>query len=197
MEHYYKTIGEDWFTYPELYSAVVKYFPEESVFFEVGSWRGRSSVYMGVEIVNSGKDLKMICVDTWEGCVENKGHELLENNGLYKDFLKNIGPVEDVRPGTLLAMRMTSIDASEYVDDGSLDFVFIDASHDYDNVIADIRAWYPKVKEGGVIAGHDYPDWPGVKKAVEEYFGKKNIVAKYKCWIHQVGGKKDFYRLLK
>jgi len=197
MKHYYQTIGENWFTYPQLYSGVVKYFPDNSIFVEVGSWRGRSSVYMGVEIVNSGKDQMLVCVDTWEGSEENQGHKILENNGLYKDFLKNIGPVEDVRPGTLLAMRMTSIDASEYVDDGSLDFVFIDASHDYDNVIADIRAWYPKVKEGGVIAGHDYPDWPGVKKAVEEYFGKKDIVAKYKCWIHQVGGKKDFYRLLK
>lgn len=197
IKHYYQGIGENWFTYPKLYSAVVKYFSEESVFFEIGSWRGRSSVYMGVEIINSGKDLKMICVDTWEGCVENKGHELLENNGLYKDFQKNITPVEDIRPGTLLAMRMTSIEASQYVDDKTLDFVFIDASHDYENVIADIRAWYPKVKEGGVIAGHDYPTWAGVKKAVDEYFKRGEIVSKEQCWIHQVGGKKDFYKYLR
>lgn len=197
MNHYYKTIGEDWFSYPNLYSAVVKYFPSNSVFVEVGSWRGRSSVYMGVEIVNSGKELKMVCVDTWEGCVENKGHDLLVNDGLYKEFLQNISSVNTNRPDTLLEMRMSSLDAAEFVENFSLDFVFIDASHDYENVIADIRAWYPKVKEGGVIAGHDYPDWPGVKKAVEEYFNRGDIVSKYKCWIHQVGGKKDFYRYLR
>jgi len=199
MKHYYQTIGENWFTYPQLYSAVVKYFPDNSIFAEIGSWRGRSSVYMGVEIINQGKEHMMVCIDTWKGSEENQGHSLLkEEDGLYKDFLKNIDPVNEERPGTLEDWRTTSQEAAELIyNNGSLDFVFIDASHDYENVIADIRAWYPKVKEGGVIAGHDYPDWPGVKKAVDEYFGKRDIVSKYKCWIHQVGGKRDFYKLLK
>lgn len=197
MDHYYKQIGEDWFTYPQLYSAVVKYFPDNSIFAEIGSWRGRSSAYMGVEIINQGKEHMMVCIDTWEGSEENQGHELLANDGLYKEFLKNIESVNNQRPDTLVDMRMSSLVSSEYVDDFSLDFVFIDAAHDYENVIADIKAWYPKVKEGGVIAGHDYPDWPGVKKAVDEYFGKRDIVSKYSCWIHQVGGKKDFYKLLR
>ena len=198
MKHYYQTIGEDWFSYPQLYSAVVKYFSDNSIFAEIGSWRGRSSAYMGVEIINQGKEHMMVCIDTWQGSEEHQGHELLANDGLYKEFLKNIDPVNEKRPGTLEAWRTTSQEAAELIyNNGSLDFVFIDAAHDYENVIADIRAWYPKVKEGGVIAGHDYPDWPGVKKAVDEYFGKSDIVSKYKCWIHQVGGKRDFYKLLK
>lgn len=197
MKHYYQGIGEDWFTYPKLYSAVVRYFPSNSVFVEVGSWRGRSSVYMGVEIVNSGKEQMLVCVDTWEGSEEHIGWDILKEDGLYQEFLKNIEPVNDERDGTIEHIRGKSLEVVDAIQNFSLDFVFIDASHDYENVIADIRAWYPKVKEGGVIAGHDYPTWAGVRKAVNEYFKRGEIVSKEQCWIHQVGGKKDFYRYLR
>jgi predicted O-methyltransferase YrrM len=65
--------------------------------------------------------------------------------------------------------------ASYCIADGSLDFVFIDADHHYPHVIEDIRDWFPKIRSGGLISGHDfahpdYPDW-GVEKAVREYFG--------------------------
>ena len=47
----------------------------------------------------------------------------------------------------------------------------LDVSHDYDNVLADIRAWYPKVKSGGILAGDDYQnDFMGVVNAVNESF---------------------------
>jgi hypothetical protein len=191
MEHYYQTVGEDWFTYPNLYSAVVKYFPDYSNFVEVGSWKGRSGSYMGVEIVNSGKEQMLVCVDIFVGPDEH-----LNKDGLYLEFQKNIEPVNDERPGTIEFIRGKSMDVVDSIKDFSLDFVFIDASHEYEDVKADINAWYMKVKEGGVIAGHDYPYWPGVKKAVDEYFGKEPFVAKEQCWIYQVGDNKDFYKLL-
>jgi predicted O-methyltransferase YrrM len=54
-----------------------------------------------------------------------------------------------------------------------LDFVFIDADHSYEGCKADIEAWFPKVKPGGLLSGHDYdnPDFPefGVKRAVDEF----------------------------
>jgi len=50
-----------------------------------------------------------------------------------------------------------------------LDFVYLDAAHDYDNVKLDIKCWYPKVREGGILGGHDIID-EGVKKAVNEKF---------------------------
>ena len=197
MEHYYQTVGEDWFTYPKLYSAVVKYFPDNSSFVEVGSWKGRSGTYMGVEIVNSGKEQSLVCVDIWVGSAEHQGMGILNEDGLYLEFQKNIEPVNAQRPGTIEFIRGKSMDVVESIQNFSLDFVFIDASHEYEDVIADINSWYPKVKEGGVIAGHDYPHWPGVKKAVDEYFKRGDFIAKEQCWIHQVGGKKDFYNLLK
>jgi predicted O-methyltransferase YrrM len=59
---------------------------------------------------------------------------------------------------------------------GCLDMVFIDADHKYEIVIADIRAWLPKVKPGGILCGHDYRR-PGddVNRAVDELLGSDRI----------------------
>ena len=55
MEHFYQKIGEDWFTYPNLYKKMVSDANENSHFVEVGVWKGRSAAFMAVEIINSKK----------------------------------------------------------------------------------------------------------------------------------------------
>ena len=82
------------------------------------------------------------------------------------EFLKNTAPIADYYK--LLVMQ--SVTASRFFPDNSLDFVFIDAAHDYESVKQDIKAWLPKVKKGGVIAGDDFSTWPDVAKAVNEIF---------------------------
>jgi predicted O-methyltransferase YrrM len=170
IDHIYQNseFGENWFTYPNLYSSIVREFPSGSKFIEVGSWKGKSSSYMAVEIANSGKNIEFMCVDTWEGSVEHQGYEDLKN--LYDIFKSNMKPVEDY----YTAIRAKSLDAVNLFADNSLDFVFIDASHEYEDVKNDILAWYPKVRNGGILAGHDYFDngcvFPGVYKAVNEVF---------------------------
>ena len=68
---------------------------------------------------------------------------------------------------------MPSVEAAELVDDGSLDYAFIDAGHGYKDVRADLEAWTPKIKLGGVLAGHDYSSrFRGVQRAVDKRFGK-------------------------
>jgi len=69
------------------------------------------------------------------------------------------------------------------------DFVFIDADHTYESVKKDILAWYPKVKKGGIIAGHNYfvegKGYEGLRKAVIEIFGNK-VNKSYmdeRCWL--------------
>ena len=171
MEHIYEQtqFGEPWFNFQNLYSRVVKLFPSGSKFVEVGSWKGKSSAYMAVEIANSNKDIEFYCVDTWQG---SKEHLNIDLSDLYDTFINNMKSLDKY----YLPLKLSSLEAAKKFKDNSLDFVFIDASHEYDDVKADILAWFPKVKDGGIIAGHDYYSghdyFPGVKKAVKETLGK-------------------------
>lgn len=180
MDHYYQNIGEDWFTYPNLYSSIVRNLPSGSKLVEIGCWRGRSSCFLGVEIHNSGKDIKLDCIDTWEGSEEHIGYGILENDGLYLEFIDNIKPISHI----INPIRMRSLEAVNLYEDESLDFVFIDASHKYEDVKEDLKAWYPKVKKGGIFSGHDYPSWSEVVRAVDEYFPNRNFNSSENCWIH-------------
>lgn len=155
-------------------------FPGPAHFVEIGSYKGRSSSYLAVEIINSGKSIKFDCVDTWQGSEEHQAGQSFEdsdvvNNQLFEVFTRNMKPVE----GYYTAKRMTSLEAAATYSDDSLDFVFIDAAHDYDNVKADIIAWLPKIKKGGIISGHDYPH-PPVRQAVNELLTKVGFIGA--CW---------------
>jgi len=180
MKHFYQELGESWFTYPGLYSMVVEKFPTNSHFVEVGVWKGMSAAYMAVEIINSGKNIKFDCVDNWEYIEEQK--EIPENmfEGLYETFLKNIEPVKHI----ITPVRELSWDGAKHYEDNSLDFIFIDAAHDYESVKKDISAWFPKLKKEGIIAGHDYTWCDDVKRVVNEFFEGKSIYESEGCWIY-------------
>jgi hypothetical protein len=172
--------GEDWFTYPDLYRDVVSEFPSGSKFVEVGVWKGKSAAFMCIEIANSNKNIEFFCVDTWEGSVEHKENPELPL--LYDIFINNMKSIENYYK----AVRKPSLEAAKMFEDESLDFVFIDASHEYEDVIQDLKAWYPKVKKGGILAGHDYypdqPGWGGVFKAVTEVFPNRHSRAAGNCF---------------
>ncbi len=70
---------------------------------------------------------------------------------------------------------MTSLAAAEQCEDETFDFVYIDANHRYSEVAADVRAWYPKVKPGGVLCGHDYFTHGSVVKAVDDWASDNNL----------------------
>ncbi len=152
MQHIYHQpqFGEDWFTYPEVYQQMVQRFPSGSTFVEIGSWKGKSSAFMAVEIANSGKQIDFYCIDTFKGSVEHQNNPELPV--LYEIFKSNMKPVEDYYKD----LRMSSMEAVSKFQDESLDFVFIDGSHDYVDIKDDIIHWLPKVKKGGILAGHDY-----------------------------------------
>ena len=192
---------EGYFSYTNLYDLAIKYCPDNSTFVEVGSWMGRSTCYMGEQIKKSSKNIKFYAVDTWEGSEEISHKETIEklkneNLTLFDIFNHHIqmcGVQEQVIP-----LKTTSVEAAKQFEDNSLDFVHIDASHDYENVLADIIAWYPKVKPGGFITGDDYViSWGGVIQAVKEYFTGKSVVlldrgdfTLNKVWLHQKQGEK-------
>jgi hypothetical protein len=182
MEHYYQTIGEDWFTYPELYKSMVQRF-DNAHFVEVGCWKGRSVCFLAVEVINANKNIKIDCVDLFEhsGGQSDISPEMYDN--IYSQLLENIKPVRHI----VNPVKGESFLVSKFYPAQSLDFVFIDAAHDYENVLKDIVSWYSRVKNGGVIAGHDYDSSEGVRKAVNEFFGENNIKKQENCWVYEKG----------
>jgi len=177
IKHIYDNI-DGWFDFEDVYKEMVNKFPDNSHFVEIGSWLGKSTSYMAVEIANSDKKIKFDAVDTWLGSDEHKEFLKTLNGSLYDKFIENVKPVLNyINP-----VIGYSTEVSKNYEDESLDFVFLDASHDYESVKNDIIAWYPKIKSNGIIAGHDYNDvgtegceWVGVVKAVNEFFGQDNI----------------------
>ena len=79
-------------------------------------------------------------------------------------FLTNSEPYKD----KINFINKTSDEASKEIEDNSLDYVFIDGDHNYEAVIRDMKNYYPKVKSGGIFAGHDSHS-EGVQKAVKEF----------------------------
>jgi hypothetical protein len=179
MEHYYQNI-QGWFNFDSVYSDMVNKFPSGSRFVEVGCWLGRSACYLGVEIINSDKDIKLDCVDTWLGAPELLGEEVIKKGTLYDDFLKNIEPLRSV----INPIRLTSTQASHLYENESLDFVFIDADHSLEGISADLKCWHPKVKHGGILAGHDF-DYPEIKEALTKVFGNNIEVMQPNTWIYR------------
>ena len=184
MKHIYhlEHFGENWFTFPNLYKNFVTNVLDNSIFVEVGCWKGKSSAFLAVEIINSNKNIKLYCIDSWNGSIEHKEDSLVATDQIYGIFLDNIKDLRSV----ITPLRIDSLSASRKFENESIDMVFIDASHEYEHVKDDINAWYPKVKYGGVIAGHDYHNtWPGVIKAVDEFFINKLVEKSECCWIYK------------
>jgi beta-1,4-mannosyl-glycoprotein beta-1,4-N-acetylglucosaminyltransferase len=178
----YSETVEGWFNADdmEFYRIAYDHLPNDSHIVEIGSWKGRSSSHMAVMIANGDKRVKFDCVDTWKGSEEHQAGAGFEDadvlvDSLYDRFVKNMSPVKDYYN----PVKATSVDAALLYRNNSLDMVFIDAAHDYDNVFADITAWAPKVKPGGIISGHDYP-YPDVARAVADTLG--TVYSFGSCW---------------
>jgi hypothetical protein len=88
---------------------------------------------------------------------------------LYEDTKRRLSVFGD----RFVLLRAESRDASGQVPDG-LDFVYLDADHSYLGVLDELTAWFPKVRTGGIIGGHDYGhvQFPGVQQAVDGFFGR-------------------------
>lgn len=160
---------EGWFDFRDVYSLAAKLMPEHGIFVEVGAWKGQSAIFLRDRLDDIGKQsVDLFCVDTFLGDSDTGAVDI------YDKFLENI----DGR--NIKNMRQKSVFAADNFPDHSLHGVFIDAAHDYDNVIADIKAWSPKLRQGGFFGGHDI-DSKDVQSALADS-GIKYVTAG-RCWI--------------
>ncbi len=167
IPHFYEGVP-GWFDFQDIYREAVQRAPEGAQFVEVGSWLGRSTAFLAVEIANSGKRISLDCVDTWLGSPDQQHHQEVEAGPGYllRQFIYYMQPVAHL----ISCVQKPSVEASRLYHDGSLDLIFIDADHSTEAVLADLRCWLPKLAPGGTLAGHDI-DRPSVLTAVDAELG--------------------------
>lgn len=182
MPEFYEKI-HGWTDFTAYYEEVVREAHPGRVhtFVEIGVWQGRSLVYMAELIKELNKPIELFAVDNWTGgpevvdCMKGLPKSYLE---IFKDNLDAAGVANIVT-----VIQSDSAEAALRFENNSVDFAFIDASHSYEAVKADVAAWWPKIIPGGTLAGHDYNvhSWPGVVKAVNEFAEANGLKVKVRC----------------
>lgn len=151
---------------------------------EIGVWRGDFANH-----ILRRCDTNLYLIDPWQGNIEgyndirNQSQE--EQERCYQATLINMSAF----PGRYTIIRDFSHRAVKQFDDGQLDFVYLDADHEL--IWEDLNLWYPKVRHGGMVAGHDFLDGDNVagsnfkvKTAVTQFVGKIGVKRIFKTSEH-------------
>lgn len=146
---------------------------------EIGSYQGESTELFAQNIPSLKK---LYAIDPWKNgyapgdvCSDEYPMDVVESNF----------DLRTKKYSVILKQKTTSKEFVNEIEDGSLDFVYVDGDHSYDSCKEDIELWLPKIKKGGIIAGHDYlaACFLGVVNAVNEKFGTPDKVYEDTSWI--------------
>lgn len=140
--------------------------------FKVGAEIGVQQGQYSKRLCKLIPGLKLYAIDSWKafpGYREHINQDMFD--GFYKEALEVLAPYN------CTLIREWSVEAAKQFDDGSLDFVYIDADHDFANVVKDIAAWSPKVRKGGVVSGHDF-------KLMKNKAARHHVVQAVKGWTN-------------
>lgn len=134
---------------------------------EIGTLRGEYAEVICKAILG----VKLYCVDPYVGYINHTQDDLDKS---YIQAKKRLSPYH------VQFVKNYSVEASMAFEDNELDFVYIDAAHDFRNVVDDIDSWYPKVRSGGIVSGHDYvrrkkPSKTHIIEAVQGFTRAYNI----------------------
>lgn len=151
--------------------------PKGAACAELGVWKGDFSERI-LEVVRPSS---LHLVDPWQA-ITGEGYEGARYGGKLAEGQAEMDAVHDAvlerfarerRRGVVHVHRLTSLEAAELFENGELDFVYIDGNHLYEFVKADLEAFVPKVRPGGLVGGDDYgvAGWweDGVTRAVDEF----------------------------
>ncbi len=177
---------EDQLFYGEGLKELIKLIPEETVLLEIGVYIGESSRIF----LDSGKIKTLYCLDPWENVPDMLSPlpDLPEIELVFDENMKSYKNMKKV--------KSFSQDALRFFEGVTFDMVYIDGDHSYEAVLNDIQTYLPKIKKGGIIAGHDYCpnsefnydpplefEFPGVVQAVNEVFGAPDKIFIDTSWI--------------
>lgn len=139
---------------------------------EIGVWEGKHAA----ALLELNPALELLLVDPY---APQPGYRERKNDAAYLDAARRNAEARLARFTGHTFLRAPSVLAAASVRDQSLDFVFIDADHSYRGAMADLIAWSPKVRPGGLICGHDFGTNPGrfidVERAVRDYTAAAGI----------------------
>lgn len=185
----YKNIA-NW-QYPDSIPIFTQFILETrpSIIIELGSYLGWSAITMAKICRDNNIDCKILCVDTWLGSIEhwrkdlcNSLHEYnyFENglSGMFDNFCKNVvsHEVQDyIIPLPNTTQNMFSILKHYEV---TANMIYVDASHEYDNVLEDLTMYYTLLNDNGYIFGDDVC-WENVNKAAIDFTNTINKTLNY------------------
>ena len=162
---------------------------------EIGSWIGDSTVVLGRIAKDNGG--MVYAVDHWLGMYN--ASEKQPPQDILDIFKYHIQ--KELVERNITIMPMESMAAVKVFKDKLFDVIFLDSDHSYEAVRLDLMSWTPKLKDGGLICGHDCKDgWPGVEKALDEFFKDYKVIKGSSIWYKKIwmtDGKQEDGSILK
>lgn len=160
---------------------------------EVGVDQGQFSEIL----CKDNPNLKLYSVDPWRSEAYEPGTYINEEQQYFEDRYQET--VERLAPYNCEIVRKTSAEALNDFEDNSLDFVYIDANHDFPNFTFDLHNWIKKVRPGGIVSGHDYAYYSyskfnHVKRALIAYARCYRMIPLFAVMYDNNGLKRDRFR---
>lgn len=168
---------DGWFDFSDIYELAIRRSSatRDPTFVEVGCYLGKSTCYMAEALIERACSATLHIVDTF--C----GDQNIGAANFHAQFVQNM-------IGTGVWDRLNEVHVADSVRFAesmpldSVDFVFIDAEHTFESVARDLAAWWPRVRAGGLMAGHDYTDWfPGLRGAVDEFVRRHDLAKAFRA----------------
>lgn len=153
--------------------------------FTIGCEVGTEQGGYAEEICKANPTARLICVDAWQRYAGYRDHVDQGKLDRFYEATKARLAAYDVT-----FIRKFSVDAAKDIPDASLDFVYLDAAHDFKHVSEDLCAWVPKVKQFGIVSGHDWTKRNNPRDNVHVVETVTAYVQAYKIYPYFVLGSK-------
>lgn len=166
-------LPQGWFHHGEAVLSLLEQHRPQTV-VELGSWLGASAIAMARMVRRWGGTVT--CVDAWTGELNDDGGTARQGQTPIMILSCARAMVEAGVSASIRLIPAGTVDTARYWR-GPVDFLFVDADHSHSGCAADLEAWVPHVRPGGVIAGDDYdhPLYPGVKSAWDAFEAQRGL----------------------